>query len=122
MGLGVSVSIMAQSSAVTPAVPAVTPVDAPAAVPAAAPSGGGAIMREETRLDGSTQKIERIHIEDDRVQVDEVRSGGETDSITVKPKANVPAYDVQPVDMTRPQVPEGVPGGAGQRTWKVLSF
>ena len=31
-------------------------------------------------------------------------------------------YDVQPVDMTRPGVPEGVPGGAGQRTWKILSF
>ena len=79
-------------------------------------------MREETKLDRSTQRIQRIQVEDSGSRIDEVREGGETTSIKVQPKAEVPPYDVQPVDMTRPGVPEGVPGSAGQRTWKILSF
>ena len=79
-------------------------------------------MREETKLDRATQKVEQIRIEDSRNRIEEVRSGGETSSINVQPKADVPPYDVQPRDMSRPQVPEGVPGGAGQRTLKILSF
>lgn len=90
--------------------------------PAAAPAPGGPLVREETKMDAGTQRIQRIQVEDSGSRIDEVREGGETTSIKVQPKANVPPYDVQPADMMRPVVPEGVPGGAGQRTWKILSF
>ncbi|MFT3779964.1 MAG: hypothetical protein QM772_17180 [Ottowia sp.] len=80
------------------------------------------LLRDEPTLDRTTQRIEHIHVEDAGSRVDEVRAGGETQSITVQPKANVPAYDVQPADVTRPSLPEAGPGGAGQRTWKILSF
>jgi len=42
------------------------------------------------------QKIEHIHTEDSGATVDEVRVGGQTMSITVKPKNNAPAYQVMP--------------------------
>jgi hypothetical protein len=42
------------------------------------------------------QKIEHIHTEDSGATVDEVRVGGQTTSITVKPKNKVPAYNVMP--------------------------
>jgi len=42
------------------------------------------------------QKIERIHIEDSRNKIDELRVGGETQNITVQPKSNAPAYQVMP--------------------------
>jgi len=42
------------------------------------------------------QKIERIHIEDSRNKIDELRVGGQTQNITVQPKSNAPAYQVMP--------------------------
>jgi hypothetical protein len=54
------------------------------------------------------QKIERIRLEDSGSRIDELRVGGETQSITVTPKAKVPAYQIRPKD--------------GQRVWNVLGF
>lgn len=56
----------------------------------------------------ANQLIERIHVEGGATQIDEVRVGGETRSITVQPKGGFPAYDVQPA--------------TGTRAWKVLGF
>jgi len=53
-------------------------------------------------------RIERIHIEDDNTVIDELRVGGETRSIDVKPKGGLPAYQVAPT--------------SGERSWKVLGF
>jgi len=78
--------------------------------------------RAPGEYDRSTQRVERIHVEDSGNKVDELRVGGETKSITVQPKAPVPPYDVRPADVTRPMQPDGRPGSAGQRTWKILSF
>ena len=86
------------------------------------PPTGAPVVRDETPSDRRTQRVEHIRVEDGGSRVDEVRSGGETKSITVQPKANVPAYDVKPADVTRPAPAEAGPGAAGQRTWKVLSF
>lgn len=54
------------------------------------------------------QRIERIHVEDKATAIDEVRVGGETRTIDVKPKNGMPVYQVSPAD--------------GQRSWKVLGF
>ena len=82
----------------------------------------GPLVRDEPRLDRATQRVDHIRVEDSGSRVDEVRAGGQTQSITVQPKAAVPAYDVQPADVTRPAAAESAPGSAGQRTWKILSF
>ncbi len=53
-------------------------------------------------------RIEHIHVEDAGARIDELRVGGETQSITVQPKDGMPAYQVAPK--------------TGERTWKVLGF
>ncbi len=53
-------------------------------------------------------RIEHIRIEDSGARIDEVRVGGDTQSITVQPKDGMPAYQVAPK--------------TGERTWKVLGF
>ncbi len=83
------------------------------------------LVREDPAQAGRTnQRIERIHHEDAGSRVDEVRAGGETKSITVQPKAGVPAYEVEPVDATGSGASsrEAGPGAAGKRVWKVLRF
>ena len=67
--------------------------------------------------------IQRIRVEDAGSRIDELRVGGETQSITVQPKADVPAYEVLPTD------PIGGGGNAssgtgstGKRVWNVLKF
>ncbi len=69
--------------------------------------------------------IQRIRVEDAGSRVDEVRVGGETQSITVQPKLNVPAYEVLPTDGTGgggngPS--QSGAGAAGKRVWNVLKF
>jgi hypothetical protein len=70
------------------------------------------------------QKIERIRIEDAGNRIDELRVGGQTQNITVQPKANVPSYEIQPDDMGRSRPSESREGFAGrkQRVWNVLGF
>jgi hypothetical protein len=41
-------------------------------------------------------------------RIDELRVGGETQSIDVKPKGGMPAYQIHP--------------SSGERSWKVLGF
>ncbi|MEH3087173.1 MAG: hypothetical protein PGN26_11745 [Xylophilus ampelinus] len=89
---------------------------APPADPQQAPAAGG---RPERR-------IERITVEDGGSRVDEVRYGGQTQSITVQPKVGTTTpYDISPTDGAR-QKPAPRDGGtgpdAGQRTWRLLGF
>jgi hypothetical protein len=65
--------------------------------------------------------IQRIRTEDAGSRIDEVRVGGETQSITVQPKANVPAYEVLPTDGGTAPSATGT-GSSGKRVWNVLSF
>ncbi len=70
------------------------------------------------------QKIEHIRVEDGGATVDELRYGGQTQSITVQPKANVPSYEVLPNDGGRERQgrSETGTGGNGPRVWNVLKF
>lgn len=71
------------------------------------------------------QKVERIHLEDAGSTIDEVRYGGQTQSITVQPKANVPEYEIQPTDLARSRPADsrdGLSGAKGQRVWNLFHF
>ena len=75
--------------------------------PGPAPAQAGAIR--PVAVGGAVEKrTERIHIEDAGSSIDELRVGGETRSITVQPKGDMPSYQVQP--------------GSGQRSWKIAIF
>ncbi|MDB5825806.1 MAG: hypothetical protein JWQ73_26 [Variovorax sp.] len=92
--------------------------------PAAQPAGPDAAQSQEQSSPRQNQKIENIHVEDSSTTVDEVRYGGRTQSINVKPKSNMPGYEVLP-----PGTGVG-PGsndasntnGNGPRVWNVLKF
>ena len=69
--------------------------------------------------------IQRIRTEDAGSRIDELRVGGETQSITVQPKADVPAYEVLPSEATKgggTGPSKSGPGATGSRVWNVLKF
>ena len=90
-------------------------------VPAPAPP-----VQESPQAEGRrNQRVERIHVEDGGAAIDEVRYGGQTQSITVQPKANVPEYESQPTDLSRSRPADhrdGMSNATGQRVWNVLKF
>lgn len=83
--------------------------------------GDNAGTANESRTD---QRIQRILIEDAGSRIDELRVGGETQSIVVSPKGGMPAYDVIPGsanrNLSRGERGNGTVGGT--RVWKVLGF
>ena len=71
------------------------------------------------------QRIEQIRTEDQGARIDELRVGGQTQSITVTPKASsMPGYEIQPTECTRarPTQREGAESSSGPRVWNVLKF
>ena len=86
--------------------------------------GRATIERQSIVDPGGSQTIERIRIEDAGNRIDELRVGGQTQRITVQPKANVPPYEMPTEDMSRSRAVEPRKGFTGrkQRTWKVLDF
>lgn len=105
--------------AVLPLAAAVAQTQAPARNAASA-AATGAKPAGSTRPD---KKIERIHTEDAGSRIDELRVGGETEKITVQPKANVPAYEVKPAEGARGTAPAAGSGDTnGSRVWNVLKF
>lgn len=96
---------------------------APAA-PATAASAP--LVQDSPTLEGrKNQKVEKIHVEDSRVAIDEMRYGGRTESITVQPKDNMPAYEIQPSDQSRGRPIDdrgGLGATTGPRVWNFLHF
>ena len=71
------------------------------------------------------QRIEQIRTEDQGARIDELRVGGQTQSITVTPKASsMPGYEIQPTEGTRarPTQREGAESSSGPLVWNVLKF
>ena len=71
------------------------------------------------------QTIQRIRTEDAGTRIDEVRVGGQTQSITVQPKTgdNTPAYEVKLPDSAKGNAPSALNGDTnGSRVWNVLKF
>ena len=89
------------------------------------PSNQASTLQRSEQLSGRTsQRIERIQIEDAGSRIDELRVGGETRSITVQSAANVPAYEILPTDGARARSTErdGLGSASGQRVWNVFKF
>ena len=69
--------------------------------------------------------IQRIRVEDAGSRIDEVRVGGQTQSITVQPKMGprLPAYEVKPAETVRGAAsPTSQNDMTGSRVWNVLKF
>lgn len=110
LALPLASACFAQDVAPTP-----TPPAQPPAVAGAEPSPSGRPDRA----------IQRIRTEDAGSRIDEVRVGGETQSITVQPKtgSKLPAYEVKPSDSTRGSPPSPSSNDTnGSRVWNVLKF
>ena len=84
------------------------------------------LLQDQEQADPrQNQKIERIRIEDGGARIDELRVGGQTRSITVQPKANVPAYEFQPTDLARSRPADnrdGLSSPSSQRVWNLFKF
>ena len=69
------------------------------------------------------QTSERIRVEDEGSRIDELRVGGQTQSITVQPKVgNLPEYEVQPSDGVRNRARNGAETDTGTRVWNLKKF
>lgn len=75
----------------------------------------------------NNQRIERLTVEDGGSRVDELRVGGQTKSITVKPKSaegNIPEYEVIPNNGIRDGGPSksGADAFQAPRVWTLRKF
>src|SRR4051812_17861185 len=71
------------------------------------------------------QKVERLVHEDAGSRIEEVRYGGQTESITVQPQAPVPEYEFPPPAASRTPAADdrlSLPASGGTRFWNVLKF
>jgi hypothetical protein len=78
------------------------------------------------QMDGkSNQRTERIRVEDGGSRVDELRVGGQTQSINVQPKnSEMPAYEVKSPDGARSRAGSnsGAETNTAPRVWNVMKF
>jgi hypothetical protein len=96
---------------------------APAAAPASAAPAQALPNQEQDKAEGRrNQKVENLHTEDSGASVDEVRYGGRTQSLNVKPKSNVPGYEVLPADQATGRQGSSETGANGPRVWNVMKF
>jgi hypothetical protein len=83
------------------------------------------LLQNPERKEGlPVRRVERIRIEDSNARIDEVRVGGESQSVTVQPKGDLPAYEMQPTDGARSRVNDrDIRGGpVSQRVWNLFRF
>lgn len=90
------------------------------------PASATVAAEDAASADGRrNQRIERIRHEDGGSRIDELRVGGQTQSITVQPKADVPEYGIAPPAMARTRPGDhrdGLSNATGQRFWNLFRF
>ena len=88
-----------------------------------APGVRGELLNQESKPSRQDQRIEHIRVEDEGSRIDELRVGGQTQSITVQPKlGNMPEYEVQPSDGVRNRPRNGAETDTGSRVWNLKKF
>ena len=92
---------------------------------ATVPPPAAAAPQDADKTARPQRRIERIVTEDAGIRVDELRYGGETQSIAVQPKGGMPAYEIGSDAGSRARPAGGrdsATGGSGMRVWKLLDF
>ena len=83
-------------------------------------------LQDPEQLSGrNNQRTQRIRVEDEGSRVDELRVGGQTQTISVQPKTgNMPGYEVQSPDGARSRAGShnGAETTTAPRVWNVLKF
>lgn len=88
-----------------------------------APGVRGELLNQESKPSRPDPRIEHIRVEDEGSRIDELRVGGQTQSITVQPKVgNMPEYEVQPSDGVRNRPRNGAETDTGSRVWNLKKF
>ena len=89
--------------------------------PATVSASGNPAQENSATPSRQNQRIERIREEDAGSRVDELRVGGQTQSINVQPKAgNMPAYEVKPGNAGKDGINQnGSDGTNGRRVWNL---
>ena len=93
--------------------------------PSGAPSKPEQLQNSEQLESRTTQRTQRIQVEDGGSRVDELRVGGQTQQITVQPKgSDMPAYEVQSPDGARSRAGSrnGAETNTAPRVWNVMKF
>ena len=93
--------------------------------PQGTPNERNALQNTEQTSGRANQRTERIQVEDAGSRVDELRVGGQTQSISVQPKAgNMPSYEVQSPDGARSRAGShnGAETTTAPRVWNVFKF
>lgn len=86
------------------------------------PTHAGRLANEATS-NTVVPALRRIRVEDDGAKIEELRLGGVTQSIKVKPKNSAPGYEVQPhQDQSVKPAGAATTGDTGPRFWNVLDF
>ena len=90
-----------------------------------APNKRDSLSEKEQKDERRNQRTERIQLEDAGSRVDELRVGGQTQTISVQPKTgNMPGYEVQSPDGARSRAGSnsGAETTTAPRVWNVLKF
>ena len=89
-----------------------------------APEKRQQLQRDEQKDPRLNQRAERIQVEDEGSRVNELRVGGQTQTITVQPKTGeLPAYEVQPgTQSPHTRSRSDSTDTTGPRVWNVLKF
>ena len=83
------------------------------------------LSKQEQKATRQDQRTERIRVEDGGSRVDELRVGGQTQSINVQPKgSDMPAYEVKSPDAARSRSGSnsGAETNTAPRVWNVMKF
>lgn len=98
------------------------PAGAPeSAVPPPVTASGNPAQENSAAPSRQNQRIERIREEDAGSRVDELRVGGQTQSINVQPKGGkMPSYEVKPGNAGKDGINQsGSDGTNGRRVWNL---
>ena len=93
--------------------------------PEGAPEKRQQLQKDEQKDSRLNQRAERIQVEDEGSRVNELRVGGQTQSITVQPKTgDMPEYEVQSPDGARSRAGSrsGAETNTAPRVWNVIKF